>query len=81
MAQVLKLHRVFNDTKVLRNEPGATLETTMNPINRILRRVTLDEVALVDQVFSMLMEMRYRQENTLFKRMRRALHWICSKII
>jgi DNA gyrase subunit B len=35
--------------------PGQLWETTMNPENRILRQVTIDNVAEADRIFSMLM--------------------------
>jgi DNA gyrase/topoisomerase IV subunit B len=46
---------LFNVIKVLGNECGAVVETTMDPSFRTLRQVTIDSLPEADRVFSMLM--------------------------
>jgi DNA gyrase/topoisomerase IV subunit B len=46
---------LFSVIKVLGNECGAVVETTMDPSFRTLRQVTIDSLPEADRVFSMLM--------------------------
>jgi len=48
----------------------------MNPLNRVLKQVTVEDIEETDRTFTMLMGDEVRQENILFKAMRQPQLWI-----
>ena len=50
--------------------PEQLWETTLNPEHRILKQVTIDNAVEADSIFSMLMGMRFHQEESLSRKMR-----------